>query len=168
MVVFCGDLSEKSKEYLLKENVVLGLIISIPVALIFCSITIFLAAILELWVMLIFLIPISLIFIFPIIGKYFQKEKVLEMIIPSKIVIDGNGDIRMFLGKEKTLIEKSFSKIKKVEEDDDWFYLKLRFPKIDGFLCQKNLITEGTIEEFEEIFKDKLVRKTTKTTKKNP
>lgn len=168
MVVFCGDLSEKSKEYLLKENAVLGLFISIPVALIFCSITILLAAILERWVILIFLIPISLIFIFPIIGKYFQKEKVLEMIIPSKVVIHGNGDIMIFLGKKETLIEKSFSQIKKVEEDDDWFYLKLKFPKIDGFLCQKDLITDGTIEEFEAIFKDKLVRKTMKTTQKNP
>lgn len=30
----------------------------------------------------------------------------------------------------------------------------------------KNLITEGTIEEFEAVFKDKFVRKTMKTTKK--
>ena len=27
-------------------------------------------------------------------------------------------------------------------------------------VCQKNLIVEGTIEEFEELFADKLVRKT--------
>ena len=29
-------------------------------------------------------------------------------------------------------------------------------------MCQKDLIVEGTIEEFEELFADKLVRKTPK------
>ena len=79
-----------------------------------------------------------------------------------------NGNELMCTDVNELDITNEEAVIKKVEEDDDWFYLKLRFPKIDGFLCQKNLITEGTIEEFEEIFKDKLVRKTMKTTKKNP
>ncbi len=43
------------------------------------------------------------------------------------------------------------------------FYLHVIFylPNFNRrFICQKDLITEGTIEEFEEIFKDKIVRKT--------
>lgn len=60
-------------------------------------------------------------------------------------------------------------KVKKVLDYGEFYYIMVnRFDFVNGVFCQKNLITEGTIEEFEAIFKDKLVRKTMKITKKNP
>lgn len=60
-------------------------------------------------------------------------------------------------------------KVKKVLDYGEFYYIMVnRFDFVNGVFCQKNLITEGTIEEFEAIFKDKLVRKNMKNTKKNP
>lgn len=59
-------------------------------------------------------------------------------------------------------------KVKKVLDYGEFYYIMVnRFDFANGVYCQKSLITEGTIEEFEAIFKDKLVRKTMKTTQKN-
>ena len=40
------------------------------------------------------------------------------------------------------------------------YYFKFNFGERDRFfVCQKSLLTEGTIEEFEELFEDVIVRK---------
>ncbi len=52
------------------------------------------------------------------------------------------------------------SKVKKVIDYDTYYFVCFRI--IDGkagIVCQKNLLTEGTIEEFEELFKGKIIRK---------
>ena len=54
---------------------------------------------------------------------------------------------------------KKISKIKRIEDQGDWYYITFKGDFTENIICQKNLITQGTIEEFEEIFKDKIVRK---------
>lgn len=49
-------------------------------------------------------------------------------------------------------------KIKKVIDEGDCYHI-VYSEYSNSIICQKDLITEGTIEEFEEIFKDKIVRK---------
>lgn len=54
------------------------------------------------------------------------------------------------------------SKITRVIDGGEWYYLKTRFDQY-GFVtsarvCQKSLITKGTIEEFEKFFEGKIVR----------
>ena len=43
-----------------------------------------------------------------------------------------------------------------------WYKFKYNLTINVFTVCQKDLIVEGTIEEFEELFADKLVRKETK------
>ena len=43
-----------------------------------------------------------------------------------------------------------------------WYKISLNLKYNSFFACQKDLIVEGTLEEFEELFADKLVRKETK------
>lgn len=50
--------------------------------------------------------------------------------------------------------------VKEVEDLGDSYRILFDFPGCSPmFLCQKDLITEGTIEDFEELFADKIVRK---------
>ena len=51
--------------------------------------------------------------------------------------------------------ELSISSTKAVEDYGDFFYV---ITDEGSVLCQKDLINEGTIEQFEELFKDKIVR----------
>lgn len=50
-------------------------------------------------------------------------------------------------------------KIKKVVAYGDSYYLTFRFPyRQVGLFCQKDLLTDGTIEEFESLFAGKIVK----------
>lgn len=74
------------------------------------------------------------------------------------IQIDGNYISRSgYTG----VIKKPLSKVKKVIDTGDWYYVI--FNRINdisaSFVCQKDLIREGTLEQFEALFEGKIVRK---------
>ena len=51
-------------------------------------------------------------------------------------------------------------KVKKVVDYGAYYFIYMRrLDPNNGIVCQKDLLTEGTIEEFEELFKDKIIRK---------
>ena len=56
---------------------------------------------------------------------------------------------------------KPLSKVKKVIDAGDWYYVV--FSRLgdlsNAFVCQKDLLTQGTLEDFEKLFEGKLVRK---------
>lgn len=50
--------------------------------------------------------------------------------------------------------------VKNVYDHGEFYDLVFPFGKISGkFICQKNLLTEGTLAEFEALFDGKIVRK---------
>ena len=55
---------------------------------------------------------------------------------------------------------KNLDDIKKVVDMGDFYKIYFYFPhKSNLFVCQKDLIIKGTIEEFEELFSAKIMRK---------
>ncbi len=54
----------------------------------------------------------------------------------------------------------NISRIKKVVDYGKYYYLFLhKFDASNGIICQKNSLVDGTIEEFEELFKGKIIHK---------
>ena len=54
---------------------------------------------------------------------------------------------------------KPISKVKKVIDMGEWYYIIFKFGDIsNSWICQKDLITQGTIEDFEKIFEGKIKR----------
>lgn len=54
---------------------------------------------------------------------------------------------------------KDFVDVKKVVDMGDWYKFYFFFPhKSDIFICEKKSLVEGTLEEFEKLFKDRLVK----------
>ena len=72
-----------------------------------------------------------------------------------KIVCDGSVEVEYY--------SKDILDVKKVLDYGSFYYIKFYFRDIIPCLCQKDLIVKGTIEEFEELFADRLVRKIRKT-----
>lgn len=164
MLEFKGELSDICKKFILKEQSIIGLIVALIVVILGIVIIVTVACIFNWMELLFFLIP--LILIVPIIAgaPYWQKNKTLEIASPQRIVIVEKDDrLYVTLGKPTRTIEKSLQSIKSVEDNGDWYYLKLRYPKIGGFICQKDLIKQGTIEEFETLFQGKIIRRESKT-----
>ena len=51
------------------------------------------------------------------------------------------------------------STIKSVEDYGEWYYFIFNYADRDPyFICQKSLLSKGTIEKFEELFADKIVK----------
>ena len=54
----------------------------------------------------------------------------------------------------------SFKQEKSGLKADHFYFIKFPFGKYsDKFICQKSLLTQGTLEEFEALFEGKIERK---------
>ena len=54
---------------------------------------------------------------------------------------------------------KPLSKVSKVIDAGEWYYVIFKLGDVStAFVCQKDLITTGTLEDFETLFADKIVR----------
>lgn len=81
--------------------------------------------------------------------------------LPREIIINDDTITSRVEGIKESIKPKikKISKIKRIEDQGDWYYITFKGDFTENIICQKNLITQGTIEEFEELFKDKIVRK---------
>lgn len=75
--------------------------------------------------------------------------------MPEKISIS---DETIYYSINNRLITKPISYVKKVIDYGDHYLIKFSFPKLDGYLCQKNLLKSGSLTEFEDLFSDRLVK----------
>lgn len=157
MIEFMGDISEECKNIILRGQSLLGFIVSAIIALFGVTLVLILAYIFHWWEILIFIFPFVLIVIIATAAPFLQRRHSSDSISPQKIVIDREqGLISIVMGKQAKTVKKPLDAIKYVADKGGWYYLKLKFPKIGGIICQKNLIVQGTTEEFEAIFKNKL------------
>ena len=61
---------------------------------------------------------------------------------------------------ENDSTSKLISDVKKVIDYGEYYILYFPFGKsYDGFICQKNLLTKGSLEAFESLFEGKLIKK---------
>ena len=80
---------------------------------------------------------------------------------PVKVTV--SADYVCAYGKTKEATSRvPFDSVLEVIDMGAWYKFKYNLTINVFTVCQKDLIVEGTIEEFEELFADKLVRKETK------
>ena len=156
---FTGELSTKVKKRICnicKIKTLIILTISMPIALLIVLPMIGLlmengTKIILITAALIFpLIIIIFALIYP--TKYEYPE-----ILPQKIYITDDGIIVSQC--EKTRREDSIDSVKNVKDNGEWYEINFSGIKHKGFfVCQKDLLTKGTIEEFEKLFEGRIER----------
>ncbi len=153
MIKFQGEISQECKKWFLNREFVCCLLVGLNTTVV-CGVGIVLFAIywnlLALWF---FVLPILLTFAlcFQCVCKYILK------ILPTVITIE-DGYIEVKNESESTW--RNLDYVKNIIDCGGWYIFTFYFPhKARWFICQKNLIVDGTIEEFEELFEDKIVRK---------
>lgn len=165
MIEFRGELSEKCKAVYLKRLQKLNAILSISTGIItdipFVLIGYFLMETLREVSYVLFCVAVCwlLIMILNSIPFINSQEKALEGNIPECVTIKDGKVKKEGRGRGNYGI-REIKNVKKVIDEGEWYQIIFYFPyKLAECICQKDLIVEGTIEEFEELFQDYIVRR---------
>ncbi len=153
MLKFYGQISESNKKFIIKREKLIFFLASLTPVIIGTILTI-IAAIKINYIWFLFLIPILFFISIPL---YPLGKKTLDLMIPTKIII--NKQMIISEGNNYKCVRNSID-IKKIIDYGNYYQIYFKWPKKSyRFLCQKDLIVEGTLEDFENLFKEKIVRK---------
>ena len=153
MLEFLGNISEKNKNFIIRKEKLVFFFASVIPVIIGIILTIIAAIKLDL-IWLVFLFPLLFFLMIPLFPI---KGKTLDLMIPIKIVIDGDTIISEGNNFKNT---KNISDVKKIIDFGDYYRIYFKWPKKSyKFLCQKSLLVEGTIKDFEKLFENKIIKK---------
>lgn len=153
MIEFKGELSEPCKKFVLDNNSRVARICAIIVCAPLAALDIWWAVSNDLF----YLIVLPALVMCVSLAGIKPKGKDYELIMTKRVTIDGN----CLESEGGQLTEaRSIDQIKCVIDYGEWYKIIFRFPnKSQRFICQKDLITQGTIEDFENLFADKIIRR---------
>ncbi len=152
-LMFNGQISDESKRFIKKKQIKAFVIFSSIIALIGEIILgfIFIPLALHMGVvyLLFLIIPILFIFIGLLLGLYLK-------IYPETIEIDDKWIYITSNTSNKNAMDcRMHLDIKKVVDMGNFYYFVFCFPhQYQYCLCQKDLLSRGSIEEFEKLFND--------------
>ncbi|MGN1094738.1 MAG: hypothetical protein ACI4SC_07135 [Candidatus Neoclostridium sp.] len=153
MIEFKGELSANCKKFVLSEETKVArlsaIIPSIPMA------------IADIWISLsvdlFYLIFLPVLIFIVVLAGLTPKEKSYGLIMTKKVELCDD-----YLSSEGEKFEevRVLDDVKCVVDYGDWYKIYFYFPhKSLRFICQKDLLVKGTIEEFEEMFAGRIKRK---------
>ena len=149
MFEFKGELSSECKKLASRKEKMVGFICFLIPSLILSVITIILSLD-DAWVLLFFIAWIY----FPIIPLLPVNKKNQGLNFPNRIYIDENDVISE---SDKFHHEIPTDYIKYIKDFGEYYIIYFECPTRESqFTCQKDLITIGDVENFEEFFKDKI------------
>lgn len=152
MIEFRGEISGHCKQYLLRRESKIGLIAGTITAALF-SIPLIILTFMYDWI---FIIPVPALIIMAVLAGLPPNKKSYDLIIPSSIVINPQ-DGTLISQSKKFYHTESIHDIKRIIDYGEWYHIFF-YDKNGRFVCQKNLICCGTVEEFERLFNGKIVK----------
>ncbi len=153
MIVFDGNLTGSSKEFFI--NKLLNNFSLLLIVLFLFSMPMWVFLSLKVGAFFEVLLTLVLIIIFsPFFFRICVSKKERQRNLPKKVIIN-EGVITSV--SDKTTISKNIAQIKVIRDCGEFYHIVFPRIYIDAvFVCQKNLLSKGTIEEFELLFRDKI------------
>ncbi len=152
MIEFNGNLSGECKKFLLKKQIKMQTIASVFTAILFSVPVTFLSIYVKPLFAICF-VPLVMLVVFSMIPPSKSDQKIF---MPKRVYIDL---------EEETIVHECekmerfhmLSSIIRIIDYGDWYYFVFDYEDRDPyFVCQKDLITQGTLEEFENLFEGKI------------
>ena len=160
MIEFKGEYSEKNKLLLIKQSVIVGAITSLIMFVIFGSIVVGASVYTKNWYLLFLLIVIVLIGVTFTCSPFLEKGSSMKNGTPECIALDTErGVLYIEMPKINRIISHEMCNIGRVVETEDSYYIYIGSKKLFACICQKDLLVNGTLDDFEEAFKGLIVRK---------
>lgn len=152
MIEFKGEISKECQNYIRKKEVIFWTLLGVIMSIILI-IPIVILGIFWNYAMFIALIAPGIYLTFFCVAPWLRN---IRNRIPLRIEIHEDD---MFCDTREIPVHRSVSQVKKVVDMGDWYDIIFYFPhKYMFFICQKNLLLQGTIDEFEGLFPDKIKR----------
>ncbi len=159
MIVFEGYITGTAERFLKKKILSLCFLIVITASVLVIPISVLFEKLLPLKGLTIILNLIS-----PVCGLVacfiiFSKKKYLNEIKPKRVFVN-NTMVSVEINKrtESRLPEE----VKEVHDHGDFYVICFSNRKSFQYICQKNLISKGSVEEFERLFEGRIVKEVTK------
>ena len=157
VIVFDGQPLGECKRFIQKRVAKFEFcLMSIVLCLVMIPLTFLLLEFFDPWILYVIVSFVACTLLVTAVRPFMKGEQ--STVLPSKIVIHANGHMES--------ISKSFHWVKMVEEVEQvldcgaWYQINfIRREKNGYFFCQKDLLSMGTIEDFEKLFEGKIVRK---------
>lgn len=152
MIEFNGYLTDSAQKHFFARSRKLSLYVSLgSVALILPGV---LAISVKTGLWILFLLFCSTLVAIVIAAFIPKSKKTKKQLIPKRIFTEDEYIISVTDTAEDF---KKISDVKKVKKYNDFYELSFPFGKIsDKFICQKSLLSKGTLEEFEALFEGKI------------
>ena len=154
MIEFNGYLTGKSERFFFKKNISY---LQIAIIFAFTMVLPFIILLVKTFQALSILYAYLAVFVCLMIAVRIFIPKSGKSVIPKRIYIMDN---KMVCIADDFTEKRSVELVKKVYDYGEFYFISFYFGKISCyFICQKSLLTQGTIEDFEKLFDGKIVRK---------
>lgn len=154
MIEFNGYLTGKSERFFFKKNISY---LQIAIIFAFTMVLPFIILLVKTFQALSILYAYLAVFVCLMIAVRIFIPKSGKSVIPKRIYIMDN---KMVCIADNFTENRSVELVKKVYDYGEFYFISFYFGKISCyFICQKSLLTQGTIEDFEKLFDGKIVRK---------
>lgn len=156
MIEFSGTVSEKCHEDRMKRVNKKWFIISV-IGFVFVAIYTAFLGILHNEEFYLFLIITIGLAIFTIFEALPLPKKIRNRFLHLKITIKLNEEM-ISRQDQYSYTEEPITKVKKIIDMGDWYYIIFKLGDLSNcWVCQKDWIIQGTIEDFEKIFAGKII-----------
>ena len=152
MIQFSGDMSKECKRYIAKRQTAISTIGVTIGAVIMAIPTIYLAIVCFKGIALFLLTYVMMILLslrLPTEKEFNENMAILKVTIENQF-ITAQGVNRQ--------VGAPVSYVRKVVDMGKWYQIFFHSPYHYAFVCEKQLLVSGTIEEFEKLFAGKIVR----------
>ena len=155
MIKFDGHLTGRAEKHFHKRARELGQKIILLAELFLLPVAIYISWGLRSWQVIVgYLLLFGFIFLLTFIPKSAKEKKAW---LPKRINVE---DEYISCVADKYSESKRIDEAKCVLDFGEFYEVVFPFGKMsEKFICQKSLLTEGTLEEFEALFADKIKRK---------
>lgn len=154
MIKYQGEINQNNKKVILKRQALLSLAISLTIATLLGIVVIIFCLLSKNYI---FLILLLLFYLIAVLAALPPSKNKYDLIFPNAVVIL---DDTITSYSDKFEYSRHLTQVKKVIDYKEFYQIHFVFPyKNLTFICQKNLLVNGTIADFEKIFEGKIVRK---------
>ncbi|MBQ7374139.1 MAG: hypothetical protein IJW64_06255 [Clostridia bacterium] len=153
MIKFNGKINGECLKFISKKHKAFYNVLAIIVVfIIFVIPTVIFSILYSLWLLFILFLSPFFIFVFS------RVDNDLSVLLPIKVEIS---EVLIEMENKTSKKTRLLSDIKNVIDYGKWYIIQFYKPQKDRyFICQKDLLVEGNIEDFERLLNGKFIRKT--------